>query len=383
MAKLNIPNTEFEYDVIAGKEATAKKASEATAATMLMVDPDKIVEIPGFNVRVDTPEYLAHINTLADSIEANGFFPNKPLGGYYGKDGELMLTDGYSRLRAVRAVIERGVDIGKIPFVAKPAGQTIEDLTVALVQDNEGRPLSVFERAIVVKRLASYNMDNATIAKRLGVTDRYVGDLLVLAGAPAKVRNMVINGKVSATEAVKQLRKDAGKAAEKLSAAVAKAESEGKSSASGKDVKAVEGEATGKKSGVSMSAVTKGGKIHQNFTYRWKQGEIVPLDQIKPVRLLGGGDWWNFVDENTKEHVVIEEDVEIKVTMITTDSSPVSENAETPASQDDAQTPQDGGDEDGEDEDPPAAPAPALEQSEAPDGEDDEDEQPGEEDDEL
>ncbi len=242
MAKIAIPESTFDPDLLVG--GSAKKALETISATkgeLYYASPDELVEIPGFNVRVETPEYLEHIEQIALSIQANGFYPNKPLGGFAGKlDGAdvIYITDGYSRRRAILRARELGAEIDKIPVVLKAQGTTIEDLTVALVQDNEGRPLTAMEKAIVAARLRGFNMTNVEIAQRFGCTDRYVEDLLVLAGAPKKVRDFVIAGKVSPTEAIKQVRKNPERAGDVLLVAVQTAAGAGKSKATSKHVKA-------------------------------------------------------------------------------------------------------------------------------------------------
>ena len=328
MSKLTLPSTKFSTDLAAGTLAAAKKAVEAGTENMLLVHPSHITEIDGFNVRVDTPEYLAHVDALAESIRANGYYPNKPLGGYIGKDGEgkdaLLLTDGYSRLRALRKLIEEGVEIANVPFAVKGKGTSLEDLTVALVQDNEGRKLEVYEKAVVVKRLKGYGMADDEIARRLGMTKRYVDDLLILAGAPRQIAIFVTTGKVSATEAIKQIRANPTGAAKIIAEAIKKAEAKGKGRATGKDTGSTGGSSegddeAGETNGVVSSEhkVTRGKSV-TTLKLRFKQGAIVPADEIKLVSRLQGAEWWNFVDEETdRDNVVIEENfaVEIKITM--------------------------------------------------------------------
>lgn len=329
MAKYDVPASDFTTELAPGNIKKAQSNAEATSAVMLSVDPSKVVPIPGFNVRVPTPDYLNHKSEVKESIRANGWFPNKPLGGYIGKndanEDTLFLTDGYTRWDAVMELIAEGTPIEKVTFVAKPQGQSLSDLTVALVQDNEGRALSVIEKSIVVKRLVGYGLTTQEIAPRLAMTDRYVSDLLTLAGAPTKVRDQIIAGKVSATEAIKALRADPKKAAEKIDTAVKAAAEKGKKKATGKDVKKAAAEP--QKSGASQKARTVGDVVRMTFSFHWKQGDIVPYADIALVRGFDGAEWWNFVDENTKADVVIEETVTFEVVMIK--AAPVDANTTT------------------------------------------------------
>jgi ParB family chromosome partitioning protein len=305
MPKLNIPDANFNEDaLVAGSVSKALKTAEATkTGDLIMVQRSKIRVIPGFNVRIETPSYLAHVETIAQSMAANGFYRNKPLAGFAGKDGDedvIFTTDGHTRLKALDRADELGAEISEVPVVLKPPGTSAEDLTVALVEDNEGRPLAPLERAIVAARLISYGMEKAEIAKRLGgVTERYVDDMLLLAAAPPKVRNLVINEKVSFTEAVKVLRKDAGKAAETLTTAVAAAESQGKTRATGKHV--------------NGAAAAKGKP--EKAVYRFKGGDIVPASEILKVSKVADGSWWAYVDpdQKAKSPIKITESITITV----------------------------------------------------------------------
>lgn len=326
--KNDMPSATFTHELVAGNFAAAAKAAGAETGKILMIDPAKIRRLEGFNVRVKTPDYIEHRNDVAKSIRANGFYPNKPLGGYVAKEGDenvFFLTDGYTRLDAVESLNDDefgdgGEKITQVPFMVKPQGQTLEDLTVALIQDNEGRPLSVYERALVVARLKSYNMSDEVIAARLNITARYVSDLTVLAGAPASVRNLLIGGKISATEAVKQLRKKGSKAGETLTKAVDTAAKTGKKKATGKDVKKVTGEPSTKAAKAAKAAAAPAaelpGKVTTTETFVFVAGTTLESAEIKPVARVADAVWWNYVDENTKEHVFIEENIEIAITVI-------------------------------------------------------------------
>jgi len=348
MSKTNIPADTFDTELLtAGNVRNALKGAEATKTDSYMVAPSKLREIPGFNVRVETPDYLTHVAGTKESIKANGFDPTKPISGFVGKDGDedvIYVTDGYTRRRAVLEAISEGFEIAAVPVTLQPAGTSVEDLMVGLVTANSGRPLSVYEKAIVAKRLQGYGWEPQKIADKLTITTRYLDDLMVLIAAPSKVRNAVIKGQISPAEAVKALRKDGAKAADVVEGAVKEAAARGKTKATPKDVKAAKKKGAGKdvpagetkaegfgkrKSGVAWSATTRGGMVHQTGTYFFKQGDVLPIDDIRPVRLFHDGDWWNFVDPATKEHVLIEDSIEIEVTIRMV--APAEEAAKDPA----------------------------------------------------
>lgn len=254
MPKMNIPPVNLDLTLEAGKQK-AITAAASGKSTEYVVKVDQLRLIPNFNVRVrETDDYRQHLEALKQSIRENGFYPNKPLGGYIGKDGEedvIYVTDGHTRLEAVQEINDEAVDEGDLyieglPVVLKAADSTIADLTIALVQDNSGRPLTPYEMGIVVQRLASMKNDadeplfsKADIARKLSVTERYIDDLNVLTSAPAKVRNAVLEGSVASTLAIQELRRDPKKAEERLLAAVTKAKASGKSKATKKHISSV------------------------------------------------------------------------------------------------------------------------------------------------
>lgn len=227
--KLTLPKAKFSHELTAAPVDPTMKAAEATTAKLYRVPVDKIKPIPGFNVRVESPEYIAHRDMIRQSIANNGFDATKPLAGYVAKEGDenvIYVTDGHTRLAAVQ---EHNADpdtaekdeINTLPVMVQPKEVSLTDLTVMLHTANNGRPLTPFELGVVVKRLlAEEGAKKADIATRLGVTSRYLDDVLLLANADAKVKQHVASGAVSSTMAIQLIRKDADSAAEKIEAAV-------------------------------------------------------------------------------------------------------------------------------------------------------------------
>lgn len=244
MTKLTLPKGKFSHDLTAAPVDTAMKDAQATTAKLYRVPVDKIKTIPGFNVRVQSADYIAHRDAIRHSIAVNGYDSTKPLAGYVAKeDGEnvIYVTDGHTRLDAVREfnadpdTAEKN-EIATLPVLVQPKEVSLTDLTVQLHTANNGRPLTPFELGVVVKRLlAEEDAKKPEIAKRLGVTTRYLDDVLLLANADSKVKQHVAAGEVSSTMAIQVLRKDPEHAAEKIEAAVAKATASGKKKATKKD----------------------------------------------------------------------------------------------------------------------------------------------------
>lgn len=249
--KITLPSPNLDLTLEAGK-MRAVTAAASGKNTEYVVPVDQLRTIPGFNVRItETDDYRADLEALKNSIREHGFYPNKVLAGYIGKDGDddvIYVTDGHRRLEAVNEINAEAVDdsdftLDGLPIVLKPAESSIADLTIALVQDNSGRPLTPYEMGVVVQRLQGMKdgegnplFSKADIARKLSITERYVDDLNVLTAAPAKVRNAVLAGEVSSTLAIQELRKNPKKAEERITTAVSKAKASGKAKATKKDI---------------------------------------------------------------------------------------------------------------------------------------------------
>ncbi|MDN7577383.1 hypothetical protein QZM25_32740 [Burkholderia contaminans] len=228
-----------------------------------------IKELPDFNVRVHDEAYDQHIDFLAESIRLNGFYQDKPLAGYVASVGGknvIYLTDGYSRFKGVKRAIERGANITTLPMVFKPASTSLEDLTVALVTSNEGKPLTPFEKGIVCKRLEGYGMEIDEIASRLKISALYVGQLLRLMGLPSKIRKMVQEGKLSAENALAAQKKHGDQAVSVLETASALAKASGKTRVTGKNLPGAQLDKVVKKQAPAMADTLRSVKADPGYT---------------------------------------------------------------------------------------------------------------------
>lgn len=238
-----LPSSKVEIDLTAGSVEPAMKSAAAKSTKLYKVPVDKIKVIPGFNVRVDSDDYRAHRDDIMHSIIANGFDQTKPLAGYVAKEDDgnvIYVTDGHTRLDAVNLINADDDDTNNIealPVLVHPATTDLTDLTVKLHTANNGRPLTPFELGVVVKRLMREDgADKDVIAKKLTITRRYLDDVLLLVNGSKPVRDAVLDGSVSSTLAIQELRRDPEEAADRIKAAVAKAKGSGKKKATAKDV---------------------------------------------------------------------------------------------------------------------------------------------------
>jgi ParB family transcriptional regulator, chromosome partitioning protein len=297
---------------------------------LLMVSPTVLRIIPGFNPRIhELDKYKEDAEELKDSIRNEGFYADKPIAGYVGKDGEedvIFITDGHRRFEAVESLRAEGVEINTLPVVLKPAETDIARLTISTVRSNTGRRLTFFENAIVVRRLLKHGMSKAEIAKALGFTERAVEDFFIMIEAPKKVRDLVKMERVSGTEAVRILRKfkEPEKATEKLLDMVAKAEAKGKKKATreesgdapvkaktrGAAAAADEGdEASGEVTSARKPARKKG-FVTLSVAFKGNPGDEVPIADIRNFKNLFADQGWYKLDDDRPNLVIITEEVE-------------------------------------------------------------------------
>jgi hypothetical protein len=212
-----IPSMEFKHVFEAATADDAFAAVEdRREGTQVMVPFEAIHPVSDFNIRIHTPDYEAHIERIKESIKQNGFFRHMPLKVHpVNENGQnlLYLVGGYSRYAAAKRAVAEGAKISRLPVVPTPKGTSLDDLLIGLDRDNDGRPLTPFEKGILVKRLQAADNDEEEIATALGITKQYVGDLLQLMAAPKALHNMIVGGEVAAALAIDMLKEHGGKKA--------------------------------------------------------------------------------------------------------------------------------------------------------------------------
>lgn len=203
------------------------------------VDPQQLKIEPDYNVRdLSTPDAMDRLDELKRSIIANGV--RVPLEVRLDGD-DIFIVAGHRRHAATMLAISEGHDIKAIPVIPEPKGRNDAERTLDLVVSNSGEPLAPLEMAEVVRRLLAFGWPEAQIAQRLGWksigTVKHYVDMLEM---PAEVQGMVKRNEVSATTAVKEVRKNGATAAvETLREAKTIATEAGKTKVTDKSVKAV------------------------------------------------------------------------------------------------------------------------------------------------
>lgn len=228
----------------------------------LMVELSKLRVYPGLNPRLPSEEWEAHIEYLASVMLEQGYWAHKPIYGFVskmGKNNVIYIADGESRFRAAMLAKERGADIDEIPVRLAPEGTSIEQIMLQLAPSNKGREFTPLEKALLAQRQMISGRTVAQVAENLSCSPEYVHQLLALASAPTKVREMVRKGTVPAAMAIEVVRSgNVENPVATLEAAVENATKQGKTKATAKHLPQNMMEKSIKKHATSMHAVIVG-----------------------------------------------------------------------------------------------------------------------------
>jgi len=313
----NIPPTKLKLELDPGAERALLREhpGEIGTSKLLMVPPSLIHIIPDFNLRVrETEKYKRRIQSIANSIQSEGFYQHEPVTCYIGKDEDdadtLWLTDGHCRMAAL-ALLEatEGAEVPvRIPVMVVPKSSNQADLTVAMYKT--GEPLTTYEMALGVVRLEKLGLTDEEIARRIDVSKRYLADLRSLLVVPTKIRNLLAADLVSATLVLQEVRERGPKEAAGVLAEAAKAvEGTGKR-ATKKDVQRAANGHEGGESEPGVPHEVKPGTYKLDFAAT--AGTEVPVTQIDLFAKLFGGDWY---EHTTIGQVRMTSDIKIKMTV--------------------------------------------------------------------
>lgn len=172
---------------------------------VFMADPRKITVDAEYNCRdMNSAETLAHVDWLADEIEAQGFNPEMPLTVKRRAD-EIIVIRGHCRLAACLKLIERGVELVGVPVMQIAAGTSDVDLIFDQEASNNGLRLDTLAKARICLKARRLQVPDEEIARRMHWKDvtsvrRHIEMIEVL---PEPVKQQVREGDISATEATK------------------------------------------------------------------------------------------------------------------------------------------------------------------------------------
>lgn len=208
---------------------TLESAKVIKRADAYKVRYSDLVIDPTFNKRKPGPRLQAHIQALFEFIMGGGKVPDLEV--HPTDDMKLEVVDGHCRHAAIGLAINAEnppphlfdkageVWISVKNFEGTPAQRKARQQT-----SNEGLKLDPLEAAALYKDMRDVDgLGPEDIAKEVRKTRQHVDQMLHLADAPAEVQQMVADGKVSATEAIKIARKHGADATEVLGQAAGQA----------------------------------------------------------------------------------------------------------------------------------------------------------------
>lgn len=150
-----------------------------------------------------------NIQQLKDSIIENGVIT--PLVVYeVEEDGDLRYSviSGYRRREAVRQLVEEdGYDDFSVPVIIDNNIDEVKRV-FRIIIDNDNKPLTALEMAIVFFRLSSMGFSTKKIAERCGISDSTVRDYLLLFSADEEMKAMLRKEMITVTDAIKRLKKE-------------------------------------------------------------------------------------------------------------------------------------------------------------------------------
>lgn len=234
----------------------SKQKSEEIAkpkrSDLLKVDPRSLKTQEGFNARVD----YGDIDALKNSIVENGV--QKPLKVRKDEQGNFGVIDGHRRMTAIQKALEEGAEVGLVPVVTADKHSNEEDDIFDIFIQNDGKPLSDLEKGEVFKRLTQKGYEVNEIAKRVGISQAKVSQVLKLAAAPKKVKDHVKAGRIAPSTVIQLLQKQSEeKAVEKIEEAVKGVEKEEEKEKESESKGASKSKGSSKKGGKKKRATKK------------------------------------------------------------------------------------------------------------------------------
>lgn len=184
-----------------------------------------VVDESANNTRVD----YGDIEALAKSIESSGLKSPISLKKVHGKD-EYILVHGHRRMRAIKHLIENGIEYPRVKAFLMPKQYGEDDILLDMLTMNDGKPLSAYEQGLVFVRLINRGFVEKEICEKVGRSMTFVHNAIEMAKLPKQVQNEIAEGSISGLTAVEifKISNDEDEAIEKVSEAIKIAKSENK-----------------------------------------------------------------------------------------------------------------------------------------------------------
>jgi ParB-like chromosome segregation protein Spo0J len=144
------------------------------------------------------------LEELAESLYQNG--ARVALKGYK-RNHQFVVVVGHRRFGAAAIVKDRYKKDLIFPMITYKPGITAKEILIEHFLTNDGKPLTPLQKAYGVKRLLEEKMLPKDIAKLLGISEVYVGNLKKLAEAPAEAQELVKKNLISSTLLIQELKR--------------------------------------------------------------------------------------------------------------------------------------------------------------------------------
>lgn len=180
------------------------KTTETPEGKLLAIDLMNIDVLPKYNVR----KAYGDINELAAEILLHGITTPGMVKENPEKPGHYLLIRGHRRFRAAHLNIKNKLSENVI-FPAILVPEKWDEVDLLLDQDisNNGLHLNMLEKSEIVKRLSEFGLSDELIASKMGKSITFIRNCQFLINAPADVKKMIEEGRISPTLVINLFKK--------------------------------------------------------------------------------------------------------------------------------------------------------------------------------
>lgn len=205
----------------------AVRALGGTIRDHAWVPVSQLRPLPGYNVRLKGSLYRARLQEMVQQLVENGYKEDLPMTGFAAtEDGQpiIYIRRGHTRYEAIPlANIERAklglplIEYVTLLSVNKPDPKKEKDptapkhpdpnYTLDLINSNSGSPLGMYEQGLAYKRAQTERtLSNVELGRLTGKSEGHVRNCLKLLESPRELVDMIADGKIMESQALKLLR---------------------------------------------------------------------------------------------------------------------------------------------------------------------------------
>jgi ParB/RepB/Spo0J family partition protein len=137
---------------------------------------------------------------LSKSIEHSGLM--NPIKVQRTDDGRFIVRNGFRRMRAIRMLVDQGVDFPFVEAFLVPKGYKEEDALLEQILSNDGLPYSQLEEGIVYSLLIGRGYKDVQLAEKTGKKVSHIRTCICLSKLPMRIQNKISEGVLSGNTAI-------------------------------------------------------------------------------------------------------------------------------------------------------------------------------------